>query len=133
MWRLFVIAARVLALALFASEYRFYISIVCFIHWVLMFGWIVTMKTSFCDNRYEELGYNAVVAVMFIFCYFNPVDSPTRFRYTAYYAFIFAENTVLMSLWYFKCSPDKWYRYPAMTGHFISFFIGLIFMVSLLI
>lgn len=130
-WRFFSIASRVLALALFASEFRFYISIVCGIHWLLMFIWIVSMRTNFCDNRVEELGYNAVLAVMFIFCYFNPVDSPTRRRYAVYYAFMFCENVILMSLWYVNCNESKWYRQIAMGGYFALFILGLFFMVNI--
>ncbi|KAI2810112.1 XK- protein 6 [Blomia tropicalis] len=61
-WRLFMIASRVLALALFASIYTYYIGIVCTIHWFVMFLWIVSMKTNFCNNLLEELFYNAVLA-----------------------------------------------------------------------
>lgn len=127
-WRFFSIASRVLSLALFASEFRFYISIVCGVHWLLMFFWIISMRTSFCDNKCEELGYNAVLAVMFIFCYFNPVDSPTRKRYAIYYTFMLCENIILMTLWYIWCDEDKWYRDVAMFGYFVSFFTGLAFM-----
>ena len=116
-------------MALFASEFRFYISIVCAVHWLLMFLWIVSMRTTFCDNRCEELGYNAVLAVMFIFCYFNPVDSPTRRRYAIYYSFMLFENIILMTLWYNQCDSNKWYREVAMAGYFVSFFTGLAFMV----
>lgn len=132
LWRLFVIAARVLALALFASSYDWYIGIACGIHFVIMFLWIVTMKTSFTGistNKCEELGYNTVLAVMFIFCYFNPVDNPTRNRYSIYYCFMFVENTLLMMLWYAKADSNLWYLYPAIVGHYLSFFVGLVFMV----
>lgn len=129
LWRLLVIGSRVLALALFASEFTYYISIVCGLHWLLMFLWIVSMKTNFCDNHLEELLYNAVLAIMFIFCYFNPVDSPTRRRYTFYYSFTFGENLLLLFLWYHACDPAKWYRFPALLGFFLSFFAGLVFMV----
>ncbi len=132
-WRFFVIASRVLVLALFASEFRFYISIVCVIHWFFMFLWIVSMKTTFYDNRCEERGYNAVLAIIFIFCYLNPVDSPTRKRYTFYYSFMFFENIILLTLWYVWCDPTKWYHKIALFGYFSSFFTGLIFMVSLVI
>lgn len=130
LWRICVIGARVLALALFAARYQQYIALVCGIHWLLMFAWIISMRTSFCDNRCEELGYNAVLGIMFIFCYFNPVDSPTRYRYSLFYTFIFCENTLLMTMFYLH--PDSincWYRLPAMIGHFVAFFLGLGFMV----
>lgn len=132
LWRICVIGARVLALALFAARYQQYIALVCGIHWLIMFAWIISMRTSFCDNRCEELGYNAVLGIMFIFCYFNPVDSPTRYRYSLFYTFLFCENTLLMTMFYLH--PDSincWYRLPAMIGHFVAFFLGLGFMVCI--
>lgn len=131
LWRICVIGARVLALAMFAARYQQYIALVCGIHWLLMFVWIISMRTTFCDNRCEELGYNAVLGVMFIFCYFNPVDSPTRYRYSLFYTLMFCENTLLMTMFFIH--PDSihcWYRLPAIIGHFVAFFLGLGFMVS---
>lgn len=125
-----MIGARVVALAMFAARYKEYIALVCGVHWFLMFVWIISMRTTFCDNRCEELGYNAVLGVMFIFCYFNPVDSPTRYRYSFFYSFMFLENTLLMTLFFIH--PDSihsWYRLPAMIGHFLAFFLGIAFMV----
>lgn len=124
-----MIASRVLALALFASQFTHYIGIVCLSHWLIMFIWIIFMKTAFCNNLPEELFYNAVLAVIFIFCYFNPVDSPTRRRYTFYYTFIFSENTILIYFWHQASDPDKWYRFPGLVGFFVCFFLGLVFMV----
>ncbi|RWS31505.1 XK-related protein 4-like protein, partial [Leptotrombidium deliense] len=129
LWRFFVLAARVLALALFATSFKYWISVVCGVHWALMFSWIISMKTTFCENRVEEVGYNAVLAVMFIFCYFNPVDNPTRYRYTLFYTFMLLENTLLMCLWYIN-SVSLWYRLPAMIGHYLSFMTGIMFMIA---
>ena len=130
LWRLCVIGARVLALALFAAIYSWYIGIACTLHAFIMFFWIVSMKTTFCENRCEELGYNAILAVMFIFCYFNPVDSPTRYRYIIYYTFSLIENSILMLFWFFKADKNLWYRVPAMYGHYLSFFSGLVLMAA---
>lgn len=89
------------------------------------------MRTNFCDNRCEELGYNAVLAVMYIFCYFNPVDSPTRYRYMIFYTVMFFENTALLSLWYMYAGK-LWYRYYAIAIHYVFFALGLVFMVRML-
>ncbi|KAF7494079.1 XK-related protein 6 [Sarcoptes scabiei] len=128
-WRFFMIASRVVALALFASEFTYYISIVCSVHWLIMFLWIVTMKTTFCTNRLEELFYNALLGAIFIFCYFNPVDSPSRRRYLFYYSVMFTENIIILILWYQICDPNKWYRLPAFIFYFLSFSIGIILMI----
>jgi len=129
LWRLHVIAARVLALALFAATFKVFITLLCGIHWIIMFAWIVSMRTTFCENKVEELGYNGVLAVMYIFCYFNPIDTPTRYRYMTFYAFMFVENTVLIFCWFFTVDRDLWYRIPAIIVHYTAFFAGLIFMV----
>ena len=129
-----MIGSRVLVLALFAARFKAYIALVCLLHWLLMFAWIVTMRTKFCDNKCEELGYNAVLAVMFIFCYFNPVDSPTRFRYTIFYLISFAENVLLMCFFFVhNDSLGTWYRVPAVVVHFVAFFLGIVIMVQLLL
>ncbi|XP_023243424.1 XK-related protein 4-like [Centruroides sculpturatus] len=127
-WHYFIIASRVLTLALFASYSPLIMSIVCATHWCIMTAWIITMKTNFCDTRCEELAYNAVLGVLFIFCYFNPKDSPTRHRYLFYYVFIFAENTILMTIW-FNYTQKTWFHFPAMIIQFLSFVIGIIFMI----
>ena len=150
-----MIGSRVFALALFASLFIYpYIAFVVVLHWLAMFGWIVSMKTSFCNNTnnkncFQELFYNALLAVIFIFCYFNPVDSPTRWRYTFYYVILFIENTILMSVWYcwkpkmvssngddttntfFSFSYISGYRLTGFIAFFLCFAAGLVFMVSL--
>ncbi|XP_054152903.1 XK-related protein 4-like [Oppia nitens] len=128
-WRFFMVASRVVTLSLFASQFRFYISIVCSIHWFLMFLWIVSMRTSFCKNRIEELGYNAILAFIFIFCYFNPVDTPTRRRYILYYLFMFCENIIILTLWYFNCPESEIYKPLGFPAFLISFTLGIAFMV----
>ena len=128
LWRIHVIAARVAALALFASQFTWVIFAVCGAHWLAMFAWIISMRTTFCDNRCEELGYNAVLAIMYIFCYFNPVDSPTRYRYTFFYSFIFLENSFLLLFWWLRAG-DLWYRSAAISVHYVAFFVGIVFMV----
>ncbi|UYV79508.1 XKR6 [Cordylochernes scorpioides] len=130
-WRFLTIGSRVLALALFASTFRYYVLLVCLIRYLLMTTWILSMKTSFYDNKCEEFFYNCVLGVMYIFCYFNPKDTPTRRRYTIFYLLTFVENTLLISLWFREtadCPP--WYRLPAVLAQPLLFLLGLLFMVS---
>ena len=78
-WRLLMLASRVLALTLFITIFERHIIYVLGIHWLIMFLWILSMRTRFCDHRIEEVIYNALIGVMFIFCYFNPIVIDTRF------------------------------------------------------
>lgn len=132
LWEFFSITARMIALALFTSAFVRYIGLVCLIHWASMTIWIVSMNTSFCDTPCEELGFNAVLGVIFIFCYFNPVDSATRYRYLLYYSVMFCENSTLMFLWTYHTSYQLWIKETALMLHYLFFFLGIILMVSYL-
>lgn len=128
-WHFFEIGSRILALGLFASKFTLHAAIVCSVHYIVMVIWILTMNTSFCRNKCEEFFYNLVLGMMFIFCYFNPTDSPTRRRYSIYYMCIFLENTSLMVVWFIYCPPEISYKLSAMIAQFLSFTLGLVFMV----
>lgn len=130
LWEFFTIAARVLALALFSSVFVHYVAIVCAIHWSTMFVWIMSMQTNFCNSKLEELGFNAVLGIIFIFCYFNPVDSATRYRYTIFYFIMVIENSILMYFWYQESDPALIYKDMALYLHYTCFVFGIFLMVS---
>ncbi|GIX85516.1 XK-related protein 6 [Caerostris extrusa] len=87
------------------------------------------MGTEFCDNKCGEVFYNIVLGIIFIFCYFNPKDSPTRRRFTFYYVVTFLENSALMCAWFIYCPAHVSYKYPAMFMQFLSFVLGLVVMI----
>lgn len=130
LWEFFSITARMIALALFTSAFVRYVGFIILAHWLIMTFWIVTMQTSFCSTKYEELAFNAVLGVIFIFCYFNPVDNATRYRYLSFYIFMFLENTGLMLCWFKQTKYDLWFKETVLCTHYTCFFLGLIFMVG---
>lgn len=129
-WEFFSVTARMLALALFTSAFVKYVGLVCLAHWAFMTSWIISMQTNFCNTKFEELGFNAVLGVIFIFCYFNPIDNATRYRYLAFYFFMFFENTALMALWRRHANYEPWLKDLAVQTHYICFFSGILLMVS---
>ncbi|GFX05548.1 XK-related protein 6 [Trichonephila clavipes] len=128
-WRFFDIGSRVLALGLFATVFPNYFFIVCAVRYAVMFMWIRLMGTEFCDNKCGEFFYNVVLGIIFIFCYFNPKDSPTRRRFTFYYVFTFLENSALMCAWFIYFPAHVSHKYPAMFMQFLSFVLGLVVMI----
>lgn len=130
LWEFFSITARMIALALFTSAFVRQVGFVCLAHWFIMTSWIYTMKTSFCNTKYEELGFNAVLGVIFIFCYFNPVDTPTRFRYLMFYTFMLFENSAFMFLWSRHVNYELWIKDLAIYTHYTCFVLGICIMVS---
>ncbi|XP_076313785.1 XK-related protein 4-like isoform X3 [Tachypleus tridentatus] len=134
LWRYCTIAARVLSLALFASEYGYWMFPVCIGHWGIMTVWVMHQQTSFCDTetgekrQCEEYLFNMVIGAVYLFCFLNVKDEPTRLKYLAYYIIVFIENSSMIVLWYLRTGPTLWYHLPALVVDFISFSLGIIFM-----
>ncbi|XP_018580657.2 XK-related protein 6 [Scleropages formosus] len=129
-WRLFTISSRVLSFALFASIFHIYFGIFVVVHWCIMAFWIVHGGTDFCMSKWEEVLFNMVVGIVYIFCWFNVKEGRTRFRMVAYYLVVLVENTVLTCLWYAYRDPvtTDSYAVPALCGVYLCFASGVAFM-----
>ncbi|KAF8766725.1 XK-related protein 6 like protein [Argiope bruennichi] len=127
-----VIASRVMALAAFASIYGHWIFLFVGIHWCLMTAWLMCLRTSFCVSStgqprpLEEFIFNIVVGVIYVFCFVNVKDEPTRWKYATYYFIIWVENLVLILLWYLRADPDLWFRIPLLNAVILSLAVAAI-------
>ncbi|XP_077594911.1 XK-related protein 6b [Stigmatopora nigra] len=120
-WRLFTISSRVLSFALFASVFHIYFGIFVVLHWCAMAFWVIHGGTDFCMSKWEEVLFNMVVGVVYVFCWFNVQEGRTRFRMVIYYTVVLLENALLSGLWYA-------YRDPATTDAFASYALGGVFL-----
>ncbi|XP_058535358.1 XK-related protein 7 [Ochotona princeps] len=100
LWHLFTIAARSLAFALFASVYKLYFGIFIVAHWCVMTFWVIQGETDFCMSKWEEIIYNMVVGIIYIFCWFNVKEGRSRRRMALYYCLVLLENAALTGFWY---------------------------------
>ncbi|KAJ0062451.1 hypothetical protein NL108_013437, partial [Boleophthalmus pectinirostris] len=130
-WRLFTISSRVLSLALFASLFHIYFGIFVVIHWCAMAFWVVHGGTDFCMSKWEEVLFNMVVGIVYIFCWFNVKEGRTRHRMVAYYTVVLAENTFLTGLWYAYRDPVQTdsYAVPVLCGVYLTFAGGVLVML----
>ncbi|XP_028318752.1 XK-related protein 6-like [Gouania willdenowi] len=130
-WRLFTISSRVLSLALFASLFHIYFGIFVVVHWCAMAFWVVHGGTDFCMSKWEEVLFNMVVGIVYIFCWFNVKEGHTRYRMVAYYVVVLAENTILTGLWYAYRDPalTDSYAVPALCGVYLTFAGGVLVML----
>ena len=130
LWRLLTVTARVLAMALFAAIYEWWIFVVAGIHWLLMTLWLIWQETDFCETKFEERLFDAVMGIIHIFCFFNMKEGRTRFRAAIFYSIIFVENTVMFGLWYREQeSRNKMYGLPALVFVWGGFFLGIFIML----
>ncbi|KAJ8336485.1 hypothetical protein SKAU_G00377050 [Synaphobranchus kaupii] len=97
-WHFFTIAARVVTFALFASVFQLYFGIFIVLHWCAMTFWIVHCETEYCVSKWEEIVFDMVVGVVYIFSWFNVKEGRTRWRLLAYYAAVLTENAALSAL-----------------------------------
>jgi len=129
LWNFTWITGRVLALSLFASIFPKWIGPFCFAHWVVMTSWVVYQRTQACNTKCEEFLFALVLGAIYIFSFFNAKEERTRYKYLFYYCFSFIENSALVSVWFWKASPDLWYRIPAIACHYLAFFSSIFFMI----
>ncbi|XP_051829539.1 XK-related protein 6-like [Antechinus flavipes] len=130
-WRLFTISSRVISFALFASIFQLYFGIFVVVHWCAMAFWIIHGGTDFCMSKWEEILFNMVVGIVYIFCWFNVKEGRTRYRMFAYYTVVLTENAALTFLWYFYRNPETTdsYAVPALCCVFLSFVAGIALML----
>lgn len=67
------------------------------LHWLAMTAWAVWQRTDFCETWWEERAYNAVVGVVYCFCFFNLREGPSRHRATVFYVLAALENTLCVT------------------------------------
>ncbi|KAI1295616.1 XK-related protein 6 [Halotydeus destructor] len=139
-WRLFTLSSRSLAIALFASEFGYWLLPVAIGHWGIMTIWVMHQGTRFCDTEdgqsrpCHEYLLNMVIGAIYLLCFLNVKDEPTRYKYTAFYVITFVENVALVTLWYLKMAADPlkvhlWYTVPALSYVVSAFFAGILFML----
>ncbi|XP_061668259.1 XK-related protein 6b [Syngnathoides biaculeatus] len=130
-WRLFTISSRVLSFALFASVFHIYFGIFVVLHWCAMAFWVIHGGTDFCMSKWEEVLFNMVVGVVYVFCWFNVQEGRTRFRMVVYYTVVLFENAVLSGLWYAYRDPASTDAYAsyALCGVFLCFASGVACMI----
>jgi hypothetical protein len=141
LWYLFLITPRVLSMALFASTFRSWFFMIIFIHWLIMYFWILNLKTNYCltstsskdYNAREEIFekfYNFVCSFIYIFAYFNLKSGNTRYRYLTYYIIFYLEN-ILFSVSYYCFSNEKntFFKLSMLLIILVGFWIAILFQI----
>ncbi|KAJ4934589.1 hypothetical protein JOQ06_007380 [Pogonophryne albipinna] len=104
LWHLFTIGARTLAFALFASVFPLYFGVFVVAHWCVMTFWIIQGETDFCMSKWEEIIYNMMVGIVYIFCWFSVKEGRTRCRLLIYSSY--ALGSFFMCVYYCLLHPD---------------------------
>ena len=144
LWRLFTIGTRVVALAMFAHYYKWWVFIVCAGHYVVMFVWISQQRTRYCmmetldgkphHKKIFEFFFHVLAAFVHIFAFFNLLEGHTRVRAILFYGITYVENCVLILAWYIGSSTSLYaqpeaYQAPVVGLVMGTFWAGIFFMM----
>ncbi|XP_014829945.1 PREDICTED: XK-related protein 8-like [Poecilia mexicana] len=105
-WNLLLLAARIVALALFASVFPCFIFTHFVCSWLLFCYFAWWADTHFMDTVGGEWLYRATVGLIWYFDWFNVVDGKTRTWAILYHCWILLDVSVLCGLWFWKMSWD---------------------------
>ena len=86
-------------MVLLALALEQWVIIVLFVHWLAMTLWVVYQNTDFCTEWWEERLYNAIVGVIYCFCFFNLKEGRSRGRSAIFYLVTVAENLSFVAIY----------------------------------
>lgn len=103
------------------------------LHWMSMFFWLISPRNVFHGDKMSKLkkdGYCALIAVVYVFCYVNLQQVKPRMKMVAFYVTMFLENTLLVAVWLIGVHrQEPWYHELATVVMFLSFLVGIVFLV----
>ena len=70
--------------------------------------WTIYQDTDFCSNVWEERLYNAVVGVIYCFCFFNLKEGISRYRATVFYSIIIVENFAFIVIFQLRAEATQY-------------------------
>ncbi|XP_074065625.1 XK-related protein 5 isoform X2 [Macrotis lagotis] len=98
LWRLAMLGTRIITLVLFSQAYHCWVLVVGGAHWLVMTFWLVAQQSDIIDNICFWRLFNLLVGAVYVFCYINFWDSPSRNRMITFYMIMLMENIVLLLL-----------------------------------
>lgn len=126
-WRLFMLVARILALAVFASSFKQWVFVVVAVH--LLFSYSLLHGQP--DNYFEEGSVrDTLLRLAFIcinvFCFFPLAGDHTRKWAIPYYLVTFVENSILVIVWYFLSNGDEVFQMIVLITEWSTFLLGIV-------
>ena len=84
-------------------------------------------KVEVHHSEILELFFRVMAAFVHIFCFLNLLEGPSRLRCIAYYCLVYAENFILVMLWYVAASTlsSSWFHMPALLLVLLGFWAGV--------
>ncbi|XP_027245458.2 XK-related protein 5 [Cricetulus griseus] len=129
LWRMGMLGARVLSLVLFCRVYRVWVLVVGGAHWLVMTFWLVAQQSDIVESTCHWRLFNLLVGAVYILCYINFWDSPSRSRMASFYLVMLLENSILLLLATDFLQRAPWASLWTVAGVLSGFLIGSVSLV----
>jgi len=129
-WRCGMISSRIVVIVMLATMLH-QLTFVCVGgHFLLMLVWLIQQQTDFCETICEERMFNVVLAVVYVFSFFNVKEGNSRSRMFLYYTINIAEAIMITTLyWVYRPNELRWYDVPSIIFVWSTFCLGFLGMV----
>ncbi|XP_006864382.1 PREDICTED: XK-related protein 5 [Chrysochloris asiatica] len=128
-WRMGMLGTRVLSLILFYKAYHIWVLVVGGAHWLVMTFWLVAQQSDIIESTCHWRLFNLLVGAVYIFCYLNFWDSPSRNRMVTFYLIMLMENIILLLLATYFLQEVSWSSLWVIVGVMSGFLIGSVSLV----
>ncbi|XP_058380897.1 XK-related protein 5 isoform X2 [Diceros bicornis minor] len=98
-------------------------------HWLVMTFWLVAQQSDIIDSSCRWRLFNLLVGAVYIFCYLNFWDSPSRNRMATFYTIMLLENVILLLLATDFLQGASWTSLWTTAGVLSGFLIGSVSLV----
>ncbi|XP_033621456.1 XK-related protein 5 [Fukomys damarensis] len=129
LWRMGMLGARVLSLALFCRAYHIWVLVVGGTHWLGMTFWLVAQQSDIVYSTCHWRLFTLLVGAVYILCYLNFWDSPSRDRMACFYLVMLLENTLLLLLATDFTQGASWAGLCTVAGVLAGFLTGSVSLV----
>uniref|UniRef100_A0A8C0XDL0 XK-related protein n=1 Tax=Castor canadensis TaxID=51338 RepID=A0A8C0XDL0_CASCN len=129
LWRMGMLGTRILTLVLFYRAYRVWVLVVGGAHWLVMTFWLVAQQSDIVESTCHWRLFNLVVGAVYILCYLNFWDSPSRNRMVSFYLVMLLEHIILLLLATDFLQEASWTSLWTIAGVLSGFLIGSVSLV----
>nr|XP_027777882.1 XK-related protein 5 [Marmota flaviventris] len=129
LWRMGMLGTRVLSLALFCRAYRVWVLVVGGAHWLVMTFWLVAQQSDIIDSTCHWRLFNLLAGAVYILCYLDFWDSPSRRRMASFYSVMLLEDIILLVLATDFLQGASWSSLWTIAGVLSGFLIGSVSLV----
>uniref|UniRef100_H3AM43 XK-related protein n=1 Tax=Latimeria chalumnae TaxID=7897 RepID=H3AM43_LATCH len=130
LWRLGMLASRVLSLVLFARVFHFWVFAVAAVHWVMMSFWMVALQSDIFSGQGTWRLFNCAVGAVYVFCFVNVKDGPSRYRLVTFYTIMVLENATLLLLVSDFLQEASWDSVKMVVAVLSGFLIGCVWLIT---